>query len=77
MLAVASAIIGGAQLNGGSGTIWGTLIGVALIMTIQNGLVIVGMSPAWQTTFTGIVILTAVAIGYFSKNRRRRNSKKH
>ncbi|HEX2979321.1 MAG TPA: ATP-binding cassette domain-containing protein [Anaerolineaceae bacterium] len=72
MLAVASAIIGGAQLNGGSGTIWGTLIGVGLIMTIQNGLVIVGMSPAWQTTFTGIVILTAVAIGYLTKNRRRR-----
>jgi ribose/xylose/arabinose/galactoside ABC-type transport system permease subunit len=75
MLAVASAVIGGAQLSGGSGTIWGTLIGVALIMAIQNGLVIIGMSPAWQTTFTGIVILSAVAIDYLTRSHRARVKK--
>jgi ribose/xylose/arabinose/galactoside ABC-type transport system permease subunit len=68
--AIAAAIVGGAQLGGGSGTVWGSLIGIALIMTIQNGLVLLGLRPAWQIASTGLIIIAAVTIDYFLRARR-------
>ena len=72
LVAIAAAIIGGAQLGGGSGTIWGSLIGIALIMTIQNGLVLLGLRPAWQIASTGLIIIAAVTLDYLTRARRRR-----
>ncbi len=70
--AIAAAIIGGAQLGGGSGTIWGSLIGIALIMAIQNGLVLLGLRPAWQIASTGLVIIAAVTLDYLTRTRRKK-----
>jgi ribose transport system permease protein len=70
LIAIAAAIIGGAQLGGGSGTVWGTLIGIALIMAIQNGLVLLGLRPAWQITSTGLIIIAAVTVDYLTRARR-------
>lgn len=72
--AIAAAIVGGAQLGGGSGTVWGSLIGISLIMTIQNGLVLLGLRPAWQIASTGLIIIAAVTIDYFLRARRTRLS---
>jgi ribose transport system permease protein len=71
LTAIAAAIIGGAKLGGGSGTIWGTLVGIALIMTIQNGLALMGLPTAWQIASTGIVIIAAVTVDYLTRSRRR------
>jgi len=75
LAAIAAAIIGGAQLGGGAGTIWGSLIGIALITAIQNGLVLMGLRPAWQIGFTGLVILAAVTIDYLTRTRRAKTSR--
>jgi ribose transport system permease protein len=66
---IASAIIGGTQLSGGSGSIPGAVLGALIIAVIRNGLVLIGLSAYWSTVATGAVIILAVAIDYFIKRR--------
>jgi ribose transport system permease protein len=66
--AFASCFIGAATLRAGQFHIWGTLVGVIILGVLQNGLVLVGVSPAWSTAAQGIVLVVAVAIsGLFQK----------
>lgn len=69
LLVIASAIIGGTALTGGSGSIAGALLGALIIAVIRNGLVLVGLSAYWGMFVTGVVIIVAVAIDYFIKRR--------
>lgn len=59
---MAAVIIGGTKLDGGKGTLVGTLIGAAVMGALRNGLVMVGVSAFWQTLIIGVVIIVAVAI---------------
>jgi ribose transport system permease protein len=58
---IAAAVIGGANLLGGSGTAFGAVIGAALIEVIRNSLILLGISTFWQGTFVGSFIIIAVA----------------
>lgn len=66
---ISAVIIGGAALFGGSGTMWGTVIGVAFIGLLQNILNINGISSFWQTVVTGLVIIVAVAADSWKRRR--------
>jgi ribose transport system permease protein len=57
---IAAAVIGGANLAGGTGTAFGALVGAALIEVIRNSLGLLGISAFWQSTFIGSAILLAV-----------------
>ena len=57
---IAAAVIGGANLAGGSGTALGAIIGAALIEVIRNSLGLLGINAFWQGTFIGGAILLAV-----------------
>jgi ribose/xylose/arabinose/galactoside ABC-type transport system permease subunit len=59
---IAAVIIGGAPLGGGGGTIVGTLIGTVIMGVLRNGLVLLGVSPFWQTVAIGAVIILAVGL---------------
>lgn len=67
---IAAAIVGGASLSGGEGTILGTILGVLIIGILRNGLVLLGISPFWQTTIIGLVIIFAVGIDKWTEQRR-------
>lgn len=67
---ISAVIIGGAALFGGSGTMWGTIIGVAFIGLLQNILNINGISSFWQTVVTGLVIVAAVAADTWQRKRK-------
>lgn len=67
---ISAVIIGGAALFGGSGTMWGTVIGVAFIGLLQNILNINGISSFWQTVVTGLVIIAAVAADTWQRKRK-------
>ena len=58
--AIAAVVIGGASLYGGRGTIIGTLIGVFIMVMIRNGLNLMGVSPFWQGSAIGGIIIAAV-----------------
>lgn len=60
--AIAAVVIGGTSLNGGKGTVIGTVIGAVIIGILNNGLVLLNVSPFWQQVVKGGVILLAVVI---------------
>jgi ribose transport system permease protein len=66
---IAATIIGGTALTGGSGSVIGAVVGAMIVWIIQNGLVLLGIEPAWATVSTGAVIIIAVALDYLIKRR--------
>lgn len=60
--AIASAVIGGSSLSGGKGSLIGTFIGVFLITILHNGLNLIGVSPFWQGSAVGSVIIISVLL---------------
>jgi sugar transport system permease protein len=59
---ISAVIIGGTSLFGGSGKIWGTLVGVVFLGVIINGMTLLNISQYWQHIVRGLLILTAVLI---------------
>ncbi len=66
---IAATVIGGANLMGGSGTIFGAVVGAALIEIIRNSLTLLGISSFWQGAFVGCFIILAVAFDRVRANR--------
>ncbi|WP_085121058.1 ABC transporter permease [Tistlia consotensis] len=60
--AIAAVVIGGASLYGGRGSIVGTLIGVLIMVMIRNGLNLLGVSPFWQGSAIGSIIIMALLV---------------
>ncbi len=69
--AIAAAVIGGTSLSGGEGSILGTIIGALFIATLANGLRILGVQQEWQIVVTGTVLVLAVFLDRFLKQRSR------
>jgi len=59
---IAAVVIGGTSLSGGRGSIMGTVLGCLIIGVLNNGLVLLEVSPFWQQVIKGVVILVAVAV---------------
>jgi ribose transport system permease protein len=70
--AIAAVVIGGASLSGGRGSIIGTLIGVSIMVMIRNGLNLLGVSPFWQGSAIGTIIIAAVLVERLVSSRGRR-----
>jgi ribose transport system permease protein len=65
---IAAAVIGGTSLNGGEGSVVGTLIGAAIMAVVRNAFVLLGLPLHLQVMIIGVVILLAVG---FDRRRRR------
>lgn len=72
--AVTAAILGGISFGGGSGGMLGCFLGLLIINGFNNGLIVLGVSPYWQSVASGILLLLALTIDYFS-NKNTRKSK--
>lgn len=70
---ISAAVIGGASLNGGEGTVLGTVLGVILLNLINNGLILLNVSVYWQDLISGIFLIIAVTIDYVSHQNRTKN----
>jgi len=68
--AIAGAVIGGASLSGGEGTIIGALLGVILVALVNDALILLNVSVYWQSLVTGIVLIAAVTIDMLAHHRR-------
>ena len=62
MSVIGAVVIGGTKMGGGAGSMWGSLIGIALVTVIQNGLVFLGLQSGWRSLFIGVTMLIAIAI---------------
>ncbi|MBN2219801.1 MAG: ABC transporter permease [Kosmotogaceae bacterium] len=70
MDAIASVVLGGASLSGGRGSILGTLVGVLLLGSLNNGLNLLGVSSYNQMVVKGMIILFAVWLNYIRERSR-------
>ncbi len=66
---IAAAVIGGASLFGGRGTVAGTLIGAFVMALIRNGSVLLGINTFYQNVIIGAIIWAAVAWDQFRRAR--------
>ena len=69
--AVSAAVIGGASLTGGIGTIFGGIIGAALIRVIDNGLVLSKVDANWFKMAIGLLTIFAVVVNAWLRRRAR------
>jgi simple sugar transport system permease protein len=60
LLAITAAVLGGTSLFGGTGTIWGSIIGAFLLSSIQIGLVLIGVPGSFYVTFIGVMLVLVV-----------------
>lgn len=60
--AIAATVIGGTSLSGGTGKLWGTLIGVLLLGMVNTGLDLLNVTSYYQQVVKGLIILGAVLI---------------
>lgn len=59
---IAAVVIGGVSINGGVGSVLGTVLGVLLLGSVQVALPILGVSGFWQNAIYGGIILIALVI---------------
>ena len=62
---IAATVIGGVNLAGGEGTVFGVIIGTVMLEILRNGLLLFGIDPYWQGVFVGAIIILAVSIDRF------------
>ena len=72
---LASAVLGGASLTGGIGSVPGVLLGIMLLAVLQNGLNLLGVSPYFFQIVIGLVILVSTSITALSGRPRRRTAR--
>jgi len=67
---LAAAVIGGASLRGGEGTIIGAFLGVIFVALINNAMTMLAVSIYWQMIVTGAVLVLAVALDMLVRRHR-------
>lgn len=66
---LAAAVIGGASLRGGEGTVLGAFFGAVFVALINNAMTMLAISIYWQMIVTGVVLIVAVGIDMLARRR--------
>ncbi|MBE2270637.1 MAG: ABC transporter permease [Anaerolinea sp.] len=66
---LAGAVIGGASLSGGEGTVLGAFLGIVFISIVSNIMTMEAVSIFWQQAVTGAILITAVAFDMLVRRR--------
>lgn len=70
MRVISAAVIGGASLSGGEGSVVGTVFGVIMLNIINNALVMYNVSVNWQNLISGVILVLAVTLDVVSHKKR-------
>jgi simple sugar transport system permease protein len=70
-LAIAAAVIGGTLLAGGSGTIFGALIGALFLGILKDGLILQGVNANYLLFYSGLAIIVAMTVNVYVQRARR------
>lgn len=68
---IAAAVIGGASLSGGQGSIFGAILGAALLSVISSSLALLDVSVYWQDIIRGSILLAAVTVDLYLTRKRK------
>ena len=68
---LAGIVVGGTSIAGGEGSVWRTAIGVLFIALIGNGIDLLGVDPLYQQIVLGLILLIAVGLDAWARQRRR------
>jgi ribose transport system permease protein len=66
---IAGVVIGGTSILGGEGSVWRTVVGILFIALIGNGYALLSLNPLYQQITLGALMLIAVGLDSFSRNR--------
>jgi rhamnose transport system substrate-binding protein len=69
LVAITAVILGGASIYGGSGTVWGSLLGLAAIVLLQNGLRLSGWPAELSGIATGSLLISTIVLEQFSSRK--------
>ena len=67
--AIAAAVIGGVSLFGGRGSVWGVVLGTLIVISLINGLTLIGQPASVELMAEGVVLLVAVLIDALARRR--------
>lgn len=70
--AVAATVLGGTDINGGSGHILGTVTAVAILQVVSSGFNIIGINRNITDVVTGLILVAVLSVNFFSARERRR-----
>ena len=62
-----AAVLGGISFGGGIGGMGGAFLGLLILNTFQVGMGVVGVNPFWVNVFTGVILLSALAMDFLAK----------
>jgi len=66
LLAITAVVLGGADIAGGRGSIWGTLLGLSAIVVLQNGLRVSAFPAELAGILTSAILVATIAAGRFT-----------
>ena len=68
---IAACVLGGISLVGGEGLPFGVILGILLVTVIENGLVVMNVSPYLHLIIIGLLLALAVSLDFLKRYRRR------
>ena len=68
LTAISAAVIGGASLTGGKGTVWGSILGITLLSMVTSSLILLDVN--WQDFIKGLILLAAISLDSLGQMRK-------
>lgn len=69
LIVIAAVVLGGARITGGHGSVLGTILGVLLIVIMNNSLILLGVPSYWQIVVIGLMILIGTGVTSFQSKK--------
>ena len=67
---ITAAVLGGVSFGGGSGGMFGILVGILILNVFDNGMQLMSIPTYWQTVASGLLLIAALIYDKYPKGKR-------